>query len=685
MESEDYSFLSFRPLELPPLTFGQNAIERDLGDNDNETDDRCSLNTSSETLVDSDQLSIYEQDDNLKSQALSTTSIECHPDPTPARRPKSWPTFRRLVMDLKITTPAVRFLAYASCVLNAGGIEAEARVVQNLRSASAYGPTIFPIAFAAVFANAPKAIASWRLERGITVLSLELLLSSRTVFSAFSAPFSIRTFNWLMPVLMILWAVSPLGGQAALRAVSIGPSGSTKPWNVQYLEFRSQLPLSVHRYNPLVERALPAVFGAFSTALSSPPEIKHSSQDAFGNIKIPFIEPYIESGADQDQDGWFKVDPEGNITYSALSGLPFASFNGMAERANYSFALETSYLYTNCSVNATVLLDKEWESYLKKHPEWNNHQTLIIQPGSKPASNGKPREIVFTSWTEPAVANATCRVTTSYVEVDVRCRGFTCITLRIRPVQKPKNATIATVLDGMGPSDTLEFSDDQDHYFFGSFINATTLPSNALWTPRRYAGPIEYYFINPDSPFAATYNRKQGWQYDEIWPIEDASFSNSFSQLLNTFWVASVAPFTITGDSRSRMSAALEDRFPDQYVTGLEISDQLVLQPKIGWVFTLIVASQIMLLAGLFAAVMGVLRRGPDILDRASLLLRDNPNASVGHVGSMEDGFDVATRMKGAYICLGDVKPEDEVGHLTVGALPELVPLNKQGRERLYD
>ncbi|KAF4985517.1 hypothetical protein FDECE_16510 [Fusarium decemcellulare] len=588
MESEDYSFLSFRPLELPPLTFDQNAIERDLGDNDNETDDQRSLNTSSETLVDSDQLSICEQNDNLKSQALSTTSIECHSDPTPARRPKSWPTFRRLVMDLIITTPAVCFLAYASCVLNAGGIEAEARVVQNLRSASAYGPTIFPIAFAAVFANALKAIASWRLERGITVLSLELLLSSRIVSSAFSAPFSIRTFNWLMPVLMILWAVSPLGGQAALRAVSIGPSGSTKPWNVQYLEFRSQLTLSVHR------------------------------------------------------------------------GLPFASFNGMTERANYSFALETSYLYANCSVNATVLLDNEWESYLKKHPEWNNHQTLIIQPGSRPVSNGKPRDIVFTSWAEPAVANATCRVTTSYVEVDVRCRGFTCIASRIRPVQKPKNATIATVLDGMGPSDTLEFSDDQDHYFFGSFINATTLPSNALWTPRRYAGPIEYYFINPDSPFAATYNRTQGWQYDEIGPVEDASFSNSFSQLLNTFWIASIAPFTITGNSRSRMSAALEDRFPDQYVTGLKISDQLVLQPKIGWVFTLIVASQVMLLAGLFAAVMGVLRRRPDILDRASLLLRDNPNASIGHVGSMDDGFDVATRMKGVYICLGDVKPGDE-------------------------
>ncbi|KAF4981358.1 hypothetical protein FZEAL_2843 [Fusarium zealandicum] len=343
------------------------ATEQDIGDSDNINP--RSPQTSSETLVDKDPLASPDLYDNNSPKTKPDASTDYKAHPTPARRPKSWSTFGRLVLDLIITAPAVCFLAFVSCVIKPGGLGAETEMIKNLHSAASWGPTVFPIAFAATVANAPKAMAAWRLERGITVLSPELLLSSLDVFSAITVPFSLWTVTGLMPLLMVLWAASPVGGQAALRAVKIAPSASTEPWPAQYLD---------------------------------PPEIKSDSQDALGNIKIPLVESYMSSDADRDIDGWFSTDLKRNITYSSLSGLP-----------------------------------------------------------------------------------------------------------------------------------------------------------------------------------------------------------------------------------------------------------------------------------------MGVLRRGPDILDRASLLLSDNPNASFELVGSMEDGFDVARRMKDVYVCLGDTKPDEDVGHLSVGALQELVPLSKQTVERL--
>ncbi|KAK7403525.1 hypothetical protein QQX98_010703 [Neonectria punicea] len=368
-------------------------------------------------------------------------------------------------------------------VINADGKVAATDPVPSLRSAARYGPTIFPIAFAAVVANFLRAMAAWKLERGITVLNLELLLSSRTVFSAFSIPFSIRTVNALMPLLMVLWVLSPLGGQAALRVVEIAPSGQTEPWPVQYLEFMSPFP-HTGPIGPSGPEMLPAAFGAFSAALASPPEVKADSQDAFGNIKIPMIEAYKDAETHRDQDGWFDLDGRKNITYSSLSGLPFVSRLSTTDRANYSFVLETSYLYANCSVShRTDMLYSEFFAYMQTR-FYNNYKTLIIEPP------GWTPQVIFTSFTYNGLTNATCNLTTSFVETDVRCRGSNCENMRIRPGQTPKNIAYPnTVLSGT-----------QALWYFSSFINASNTPWKNYWTTDPYSTPIEYYFTHPDSP-----------------------------------------------------------------------------------------------------------------------------------------------------------------------------------------
>lgn len=107
---------------------------------------------------------------------------------------------KTLFWDLVLVLPGVAFLVYGILVAANAGNPISHSPIPMLTDASRYGPTIFPIAFAAVAANVLKSIAAWKLEKGISLLHLEYLLSSRTVFSAFTTPSrSRRSTFWCPP------------------------------------------------------------------------------------------------------------------------------------------------------------------------------------------------------------------------------------------------------------------------------------------------------------------------------------------------------------------------------------------------------------------------------------------------------------------------------------------------------
>jgi hypothetical protein len=76
--------------------------------------------------------------------------------------------------------------------------------------------------FAAIFGRFLTSLTAWRLERGVDVAAVEYLTGSRTVFGAISTPFRLRIFHRTLPLLLALWSLSPLGGQASIRVVSLG-------------------------------------------------------------------------------------------------------------------------------------------------------------------------------------------------------------------------------------------------------------------------------------------------------------------------------------------------------------------------------------------------------------------------------------------------------------------------------
>ncbi|KAF4918108.1 hypothetical protein CGCVW01_v009177 [Colletotrichum viniferum] len=617
---------------------------------------------------------------------------------------------RHLLLDTLLTLPAVAFITYAFLVLVNNGRAVDQGPIPLLRTAAIYSPTLFPIAFSAVAASFLKAAAAWRLEQGISVLSLEYLLNCRTVFSAFTTPMSLRAANRLTPLLMILWALSPLGGQAALRVMEMVPSTAAEPWLFQNLEF-----MSAFRHSGPQSSAgfslLPSIQSAFVMALGTPADIKAEPQDLFGNIKIPMVEAFQnlhqprgedkkdndeQNDSSQDDNGWFHLDSKSakGPVWSSIAGIPVAAPGGLSSKANYSFAFETSYMYANCFVHRGASMNfTEWASYRQEGPgRYSTNRTLVISTKRPPSPFDKnPLELVFTSYAaiKELTTNATCVLRTTYVEVDVGCHGTTCGARRVRPLQKPNNLTARTVLNNMAPGGqpghgTAGLFDGYMSTFVRSGLSLWDLQEGRQLKP--FASALEAYFTEPDSPYSAA--GISSWDGIDIYPVGDQMFSQRFSQLLNTFWLASVASHNITGNFhfQSDSGTNLPGPIIIQNITGNRTPDFLVMRVNDGWMLTLFVASTAMLVSGVIAAVLGSMRRGPDVLDHPTFFSRDSPyvNVSPCYAGSVEDASEQVRRTRDMRVCIGDVSPTEATGHLAFGTVNEAFPLGLQKDGRYY-
>src|SRR6266536_88030 len=80
---------------------------------------------------------------------------------------------------------------------------------------------VYPILFAAIAGSFMQSTAGWLVERGATVLVLEQLIGSTALFGTLKTQFQLSAWNYRAILLILLWALSPLGGQGNLRLISV--------------------------------------------------------------------------------------------------------------------------------------------------------------------------------------------------------------------------------------------------------------------------------------------------------------------------------------------------------------------------------------------------------------------------------------------------------------------------------
>jgi hypothetical protein len=175
-------------------------------------------------------------------------------------------------------------------------------------------------------------IATYLTERGTTIGLLEQLFGSTTVASTLKTQLMLRQYNFVAVLLLLLWSLSPLGGQGVLRLITVADQRVVAPASVYYLTPNTT---SVLIHDPgYVISGIGAVYLSSIISLNS---TQNGPQDSWGNIKVPRIESLKD--VLPDADGW-KVLPEGPpVSYSSLVGVTVAN---VSARGNSTFVM-TSY------------------------------------------------------------------------------------------------------------------------------------------------------------------------------------------------------------------------------------------------------------------------------------------------------------------------------------------------------
>ena len=555
-----------------------------------------------------------------------------------------WGTFTRTLTDIVLAILCVAFIVYACLVIINKNAPVEPKSQASyLLSASTYGPTIFPILFAAVAGRFTKAIANWRLRRGARLGTIEQLVGSTTIFGTLSTHFQLRAINVLALVLVILWAFSPLGGQASLRVVSLGSQINTNQTGTSVFNVQSTFLMSGSSSQAFMNASVQAVFSA---SLMDP--AKNRSADTWGNIKIPAIErlPPVST----TEDGWIPVAKSDSTSYTALVGIPISPM----PNSNFTFNVETSYWNVDCTTfdlrnktsprgNASTL-NSYFTMWDGRYLSFGVNNTL---PRQRNSAGLKPRMILVESQGENAVTHAECALRTTYVEVQARCLSSSCAVTAMRPSRSTNNSVAAwTTLD-----DNLNAI-----WFTNNFIYSFPPTHNSV------SGPLESYFVNPDSPL-----RKIATSRYQLYDVGRQNFEVRLAQLMNTYWLSATAAPNLLGEPPRSPSEAVAGVGMFTPVTATVSERVDVLACNMVWLVILFASAAIAFALTITAAIVAGLSHAPDVLGSALGQTLDSRWHNLTGGASLCDSLDRARWLKDVRFRLGDVDPLGEVGHVAVG------------------
>lgn len=190
------------------------------------------------------------------------------------------------------------------------------------------------------------AILLWRLAKGERIGVLDTLASSTSLTSTLTSQLQLHMLSVLGIALVVVWSLSPIGGQATVRLMTIGLKDTIIADSFKYMVNNGIL--GAYDFGTTHEQGQESARIIFVAALMGPAATKSSTLDLWGNVKIPRIESY-EGVAPMDNDGWYVTKGGNSNAYSSLIGIPIAGINDPAF-IEYTTRIQTPYLSPKCSL-----------------------------------------------------------------------------------------------------------------------------------------------------------------------------------------------------------------------------------------------------------------------------------------------------------------------------------------------
>jgi hypothetical protein len=231
-------------------------------------------------------------------------------------------------------------------------------------------------------------------------------------------------------------------------------------------------------------------------------------------------------------------------------------------------------------------------------------------------------------------------------------------------VDKIKNSTSPPASSFIPPL-TLEYS--EPFSLLAGGLESATAVTNL------YSTPTEHYLYGETSfPFA------HGLELVNLYNISSVGFSTRLTQIINTYWLASLAPEASTdnlpSDPRDLLagnSTVLGNSvfpFAANATNATTFCLEGVYQCNQGWLAALIISNVLLFVAGVAGTTMKYMSLGPDVLGYVSSFVAHNPyTTDAGARGnSAMGGLKRSRSMHDIRIRLEDVRERDEVGHIAV-------------------
>lgn len=378
---------------------------------------------------------------------------------------------------------------------------------------------------------------------------------------------------------------------------------------------------------------------------------------------------------------------------------PFDPLKGTA-----SFMLDTTRQLASTKIMGVLYSPEVFRARLDGSFGFYN-ETLL----SKEEMN-TPRELIFASvyaitgdGTEQGLNIVNCSLFQHHVEAMIDCTGEQCAATRLR---KSRTDTRPETLTGLEDS---QIFDNIVH----EFPTAIKFNEGSSPTERFMANTSVFPFIQRAGQSRATE------LYVNLSTVPPEIFSRRMSLVLNSYWQLSTQSSGYFGSLPKNLSVYGPDTLPvtdanvylpanvsitersffnwsipfSQAVYGMEspfmgatttaevTTTTQIFVCNFAWFTLLVVASGVILLTGMVAVVLKRKTLGPEMFGFVSSLTYENPWVKIPSGGTMLDGMERARLLKDVEVCIGDVRGNEDVGHIAVAAG---VPLRKLERGRLY-
>ncbi|KAF2264690.1 hypothetical protein CC78DRAFT_463206 [Lojkania enalia] len=561
-----------------------------------------------------------------------------------------------IVFDALLASAPIMFIALALVAARIDGHDVSGYGIR-LRQTLLLSPTIFPIIFAALMSRCFKHIGLYLAERGITLGRLEQLVGCQSLFSALERQISLRSWSILGLLMSLVWLLSPLGGQSALRLLDTEYKfiEATRVFN--YLS-PTAMQDSFLGGASMVNSGRSTFTAVFLAALLSSSKYQNTPMDLWGNVKLPAY----RSLDNQTSDDWKLVDHTQDVTYASLIGVPVA---GVQSRGSSSFHLKARQWDIICEANEQR--SENDTNFGDMTATWKLNFTEGFCEGYPCGINLKSLDSTGENFTV-----AECQLTYEYFEARIICNSTSCHTDAIKKLD--------LLSDG--------FTNDNDAYIRTTMIanglrNLPTVDNIGVGSAAaRGSTNMEKWMADPWDFIGATYENV------DLYKLPASVLSERLAILWNTFFQSTYATTALGGNLPKNLTE-LSDNLGSPSLAFNETQGSIrseastIYKTNWPWFVVLLISSIILQIAAYAGLILKYLTLAPDIIGYASSLTLLNPYIPTPTGGTTLHGLERAALLYDLPIRIGDVCGNEPVGAIAVAKADDGL-VTRLSRRRWY-